>query len=235
MPGVGVPPVSAAAKLRPSHGTEPCRRAARRPWPPDRPGSATRESVRPRSSPGHRSSAGDPVRVQVGRLVVAVDAELTEGLAVVARHDDRGLVVDAERDQLVQDSTDVLVGVADRDVVAVEHAGEHRSPCRSAAAASGEPVEPPVGREPQHFLRRVRARELPVPGQHVVVDPGRRGVVDEGFPHSSGVRYGVCGSQRCTCRNQSSCRSRRRSQSMATGATSSARSVTRGCRRCRPR
>lgn len=46
-----------------------------------------------------------------------------------------------------------------------------------------------------------------------------------GSPYPSGVRYGVCGSQRCTCRYQSSARPWRASQSSASGTTWSARSM----------
>ncbi len=107
---------------------------------------------------------GDVARRLVGRLVVGIDAELTERLAVVAADEHRRPVEDPEVVELVAQRTERVVGVADADVVAVEN-GLHVVRARRLPRLPRRRVAPLVGSEPPRLLSRVRIGELPVPGE----------------------------------------------------------------------
>jgi hypothetical protein len=123
----------------------------------------------------------DVARRLVGGLVIGVDAELAERLAVVGADQDRGVVEHAEIGELVQQSAERVVGVAHPDVVAVEdpldvvHA-------RRVPRLARRRVAPLVGPEAPGLLRGVRARQLPVARAHRFGVPGGHRIVGEGVP-----------------------------------------------------
>ncbi len=121
--------------------------------------------VQPGLHPGFEAGpaqhGGDVGGGLIRALVVAVDAELAELLAVVGADQHGGLVEHSQVGQLGHDGAHRVVRVADADVVSVER-GLDVVHARQVPRLAGRGRSPLVGGEPPRLLRRVRAGPLPV-------------------------------------------------------------------------
>jgi hypothetical protein len=125
--------------------------------------------------------------------VIAVDVELAQGLTVVRGDHDGGVVQYAEIRELVQDAPDVLVGVPDPGVVAVEHAAHRRHGVDLEGLARVAPGSLGVRPESHRLLRRVRARALPVALAHLLRQPAGKRVVAKRLAELRGNAVGRVG------------------------------------------
>ena len=132
-----------------------------------------------RCQAGPAQHQGHPVSDQVGGLMVAVDPELTQVLAVIARHHDSRVVIDAQFGEHRQDAPDVLIRVADADVVTVEQPPEIVRR-RHLLRLAREGPQTFHRAESEHLLGRMRTGQTPMPLGHLSRDPRRDGLVFEG-------------------------------------------------------
>ena len=109
----------------------------------------------------------------------AVDAEFAEVFAVVGGDDDGGVVVNAGGLEGGDDGGDLVVGVPDAEIVAIDHTA-HGGAVGDRAGVAGEGGVVVAGIHVD-VERRVRAGEAVVAGDEVVVvEPGGDGGVGEG-------------------------------------------------------